>query len=70
MKVNGKRSAGNRIWALDIRYFLLQIKLKKKMYRLNIVQHIICGEISQQRQCREKSLGTLETTYLVEMNEV
>ena len=44
--------------------------LKKKIYRHNIVQQIICGDISQQNQRTEQILGALETTYLVEINKV
>ena len=39
------------------------------MYILNIFQQIICGGISRQNQRREKSLGTIETTYLLEINK-
>ena len=31
---------------------------------------MICGNISRQIQRKEKSLGTLETTYLAEMDKV
>ena len=41
-----------------------------KNYISNILQRIICGEISRQIQRKDKSLGTLETKYLVEMNRV
>ena len=40
------------------------------MYRLNIFQQIICEEFSWQSQRKDKSLGTLENTHLVEMNNV
>ena len=30
----------------------------------------MCGDISWKIQLKEKSLGTLETTYLVKMNKV
>ena len=30
---------------------------------------MICGEISWQGQCKDNIVGTLETTYLVEMNK-
>ena len=40
------------------------------MYISNIVQQIRCGYISRQIQLKEKRLGTLETTYLVEINTV
>ena len=45
-------------------------QVEKKMYRSNIVQQIVCGEISWQIQRKEQCLGTLETMHLVEMNEV
>ena len=50
--------------------FLWQIKLKKKIYRSNIIQQIICGKISWKIQNKEQYLGTLETTLLVEMKRV
>ena len=43
-------------------------QVEKEMYRSNIVQQIISGEISWQRQRKEKILGTLEIVYLAEMN--
>ena len=70
LEVNGKKSAGNRIRGLTICYYLWKIKLKEKIYRYNIFQQMKCGEISWQSQRKEKSLGTLETMYLVEMDRV
>ena len=40
------------------------------MYRSNRFQQIRCGEISQQIQRKWQSLRPLETTYLVEVNNV
>ena len=59
------REAGRWIFVT----FLWQIKFKKEIYRSNISQQIICGYILWQIQRKEKSLGTLKTTYLVEMNK-
>ena len=40
------------------------------MHRLVFVQQIRCGEMSLKIKRKDKSLGTLETTDLVEMNKV
>ena len=40
------------------------------MYSYNIVQQMRCGEISWKIQHKEQILGTLETTYLVEISKV
>ena len=54
---NGKMSAVKSNRALNIRSFLLQIKLKKKIYRSNIFQQMRCWDISWQIQLKERGLG-------------
>ena len=50
--------------------FLWHTKLKNKMYILDVFQQIRCGEISWKIQRNSQILGTLETTYLMEINKV
>ena len=45
-------------------------QVENKMYRSDIFQQIICGEILWQSQYKDHILGSFETTYLAEMNKV